>query len=173
MTQRTPSPTAKSLGNARIRTTRAIAGARISTRATVRASSLVTHTCPPLARTRAVGAAQPGRRYCGDQQQRSADEEQHGRSAARSGSPERGRTRRWLQRGILCQDRSLQLPERGPWLDAELVDQRAASRLVALERVDLTAGAVQREHQLRLEALAPRVLSHQRFELGDQRSVLS
>ena len=53
-----------------------------------------------------------------------------------------------------------------------LVDQRAAGRPVVLERGSLAAGAIQREHQLKVEALAQGVLAHQRFELGDQRTML-
>src|ERR687898_1021099 len=121
-----------------------------------------------------AAAAQQGRgqrRY--QQEPGAADQEGRGRSAAGGGSPERTGTWRWPQRGILCQDRPLQLPERRAWLDPQLIDQRAASRLVALERVGLAAAPVQREHQLQVEALANRVLAHQRFELADQRRVLA
>ena len=50
-------------------------------------------------------------------------------------------------------------------LDPELLDQLPARVLVRLQRVGLPVGAVEREHQLRAQALAVRVLVDQPLEL--------
>ena len=52
----------------------------------------------------------------------------------------------------------MQLAQPRARLDAELVDQRAAGRLVGLERVGLAAGPVERHEQLAPQALAQRLL---------------
>ena len=77
------------------------------------------------------------------------------------------RRRRILERGILAQDRLLELSERLPRLHRELVDQRPSRLLEGLERLRLTAAPVQGEHQLTLKPLAERVLADEDFELGD------
>src|SRR5262249_46361908 len=53
-------------------------------------------------------------------------------------------------------------------LDAELIDERAARLVVALERVRLTAGAVEREHQLAPQPLPERELIDERLEFADE-----
>ena len=60
------------------------------------------------------------------------------------------------------------LPQRGPGVDAELVDQRPAGVVERRERVRLAAGVVEREHQLRAEPLAQRMAGDLRLELADQ-----
>ena len=79
-----------------------------------------------------------------------------------------GRGRRRIQRGVLLEDGLLQLPQPRARLDAELADERAARRLVCLERIGLATGPVQRHQQLRAQALAQRVLGDQRLELGHE-----
>jgi hypothetical protein len=62
------------------------------------------------------------------------------------------------QRAVLVQDQALQLLELPGRLEAELVGQVGAGLLVDPQRLGLPAGAVEREHVLRAEALAHRVL---------------
>ena len=70
--------------------------------------------------------------------------------------------------GVLGEHGLLDLPQRGPRVDAELLGQDRARPLVRAQRVGLTARPVQRGHELGPEALAERILLHQRFELTDQ-----
>ena len=88
-----------------------------------------------------------------------------GRAAA-----ERRRRRRVgdgeLERRVVAEDRLLELLQRLARVEAELVDERGARVLVGGERVGLAAGAVEREHQQAAQALAQRVLAHERLELG-------
>ena len=68
----------------------------------------------------------------------------------------------------MSQDRLLELAQRTAGLDTELLDEDVAQILVRGERLGLTAGAIQRKHQLRTQALAQRMLAHERLELADQ-----
>ena len=72
-----------------------------------------------------------------------------------------------LELGLLHQDRPLEPLQRGARVDPQLLDERAPCLLVALERIGLPAGAVEGQHELGQEALAHRVLGHQRLELAD------
>ena len=92
------------------------------------------------------------------------------RRASRGLGPRAGpRTRSGqVQARILTEDAQLELPERRPGVDAELLDQRPASALERVQRVGLPAAAVQREHQLAAQALAKRVLRDERLELRHQ-----
>ena len=56
-------------------------------------------------------------------------------------------------------------------LDPELLDEDLACLAISLQRIALAAAAVQREHQLRVQSLAPRVLAGQLLELTDQLGV--
>ena len=58
-----------------------------------------------------------------------------------------------------------------PGLDADLLDQRSARLAVRLQRLGLAAGAVEREHPLRVQALAQRLLRQQRLQLGQHLAV--
>src|SRR5581483_10433189 len=78
-----------------------------------------------------------------------------------------GRGRREIERRILTEDRALELPELAARLDPEPVDERAAGRLVGLERLGLAPGAVEHEHQLAAEALAQRLGGDETLELAD------
>ena len=71
------------------------------------------------------------------------------------------------------QDRPLEVLQGRPGLDSELVHQRRSRVPVALKRVGLTPGAVEREHQLPLQALAQRMLVNKRLELADQRLAIA
>ena len=55
------------------------------------------------------------------------------------------------------EDRLVEVMELGAWLDPELLDEHLARVPVGLQGVGLAAAAIQREHQLRVQALAPRV----------------
>jgi hypothetical protein len=77
-----------------------------------------------------------------------------------------------IQRGILCQDRSLELLKRPPRLEPEPLDQFAASIPIGLQRAGLAPAAVQREHQLAAQPLAQRMLANERLKLAHQPRVL-
>ena len=62
----------------------------------------------------------------------------------------------------------LELLERPPRLEAQLVHERAPRVLVGLERLGLTAGAVEGEHELRAHPLPVRVRRREPLELADQ-----
>ena len=72
------------------------------------------------------------------------------------------------QRAVLVQDQALQLLELPARLEAELVGQVGARLPVGPQSLGLPAGAVEREHVLRAEALAHRVLLAQHFQFGDE-----
>ena len=83
----------------------------------------------------------------------------------------RGTAGRRAQRGVLREDLLLQLLQRRAGLDAELVDELAAALLEDIERLGLTPGSIQGEHQLRPAALAVRLDPNERLELGDHLGV--
>jgi len=58
------------------------------------------------------------------------------------------------QRLVLAQDRPLELLQRRPGLDPELIDEQLPPGPVGLERLGLPPGAVEREHQLGARPLA-------------------
>ncbi len=58
-----------------------------------------------------------------------------------------------VERRILVEHAALEPLQLGPGLDAELVHEDRASAAVGLQRVGLAARAVQREHQVRVQAL--------------------
>src|SRR5262249_25496581 len=72
---------------------------------------------------------------------------------------------------ILAEDRQLELPERRPGLDAEIVDEGRARRLERRERVRLPARAVEREHQLPAQTLAQRMLLDELIELWNELAI--
>ena len=84
------------------------------------------------------------------------------------GGPRGDRRLRQVELGILAQDGLVQLAQLAARLDAELLDQVAARCLVDLERVGVAAGAVEREHELGVGALAQRLLPGQRLELAHE-----
>ncbi len=71
----------------------------------------------------------------------------------------------------MAQDGLLELIERRPWLDAELLDKRAARCLERLERIGLPAAAVEGQHELDAQTLPQRMLRDQRLELRDEVAV--
>ena len=69
-----------------------------------------------------------------------------------------------------CAFEALQLVAR---LEPELLVKQLAGVAVRSERLGLPAAAVQRQHEQRADALAQRVLLHERLELGDELGVSS
>ena len=79
---------------------------------------------------------------------------------------------RWRsERRVLIQDRAVELLQRRAGVDPELLEEPLAGVGVDGERLGLPARAVEREHQLAVEALAERVCPRQRLQLGDERVV--
>jgi hypothetical protein len=74
---------------------------------------------------------------------------------------------------VLVQDRLMQLAQRAPRLDPELLDQRRARGLVGLERIRLAPGAIEGEHQLCVQPLAQRMPGGERLEPTDDSGVLA
>ena len=66
---------------------------------------------------------------------------------------------------------ALKLPELATRFEPELVGQQHSSSLVGVERVGLTAGAIERKHELGTEVFAERMLVHERLEFADDRRV--
>src|SRR4051812_34750616 len=85
----------------------------------------------------------------------------------RSGAHRRGRVQRW----ILREHCGLEPPQLGPRVEAELVAEDRAALLEHTERVGLSTGSVQRDHQQRPELLPQRMLVHERFQLDDRAGV--
>ena len=72
---------------------------------------------------------------------------------------------------VLAQDRLVQPPQLRAGLDAHALDERRPGLPVRLQRVRLAAGAVQREHPLRVQRLPQRLLEHEPLELADHLAV--
>ena len=68
----------------------------------------------------------------------------------------------------MAEDLQLELLQRRPRLEAELLDQRPAPSLKRVQRVGLPAAAIQRQHQLAAQPLSEHVLGDQRLELRHQ-----
>ena len=75
--------------------------------------------------------------------------------------------------GILVEHLPFECLQLGAGLDPEALDERLAGGAVRGERVGLPPRPVEREHLLRAEALAVRVLHHERVQLVDQVGVAS
>ncbi len=80
---------------------------------------------------------------------------------------------RWRQRRVLTEDRPLEVLQRRPRIDAELVDEHGAGGSIGVECVLLPTRAVEREDLLLTEPFAVGLLRDQLFELGEQRVVLT
>ncbi len=76
--------------------------------------------------------------------------------------------RRRPERGILVQDRLLELSKRSSWHESKLIAQRGLSLPERLQRVRLSTASVQREHELAAEPLAQRMSRHKVLELGNE-----
>ena len=78
-----------------------------------------------------------------------------------------------VERRVLAQDRVVQALQLGRRLDPDLVDQRPPGVAVGLQRLGLAPAPVQREHPLRVQPLAQRVLRQQRVDLADDLLVVA
>src|SRR5262249_34031167 len=74
------------------------------------------------------------------------------------GGHDRRRTLRQADPGVVPENPALQILQLGARLDGELVDEVRTTVGKDPERVGLPAGTVEREHQLRVEPLAERVI---------------
>ena len=83
----------------------------------------------------------------------------------------RRRPGRRVELGRLVEHLLLQPPQLLARLEPQLVGQEAARVAVDRQRVGLAARAVEREHELRAQALAQRVRRHELLQLGDQLGV--
>ncbi len=75
--------------------------------------------------------------------------------------------------GVLTQNRLLEAAQTLAWLEPELVVQLLAQRAVDAESFRLPAAAVEREHQLLLEALAQRVAPGEHRQLRQERATVA
>ena len=64
---------------------------------------------------------------------------------------------RQVERGVVPENGRLQLPSRGAGVQAQVVDQIPAQAPVGCQGLRLLAGAVQRQHELGVQPLTPRV----------------
>src|SRR5262249_39710959 len=80
----------------------------------------------------------------------------------------RARRPRQVERGVVLQDRALEVLQRAARLESELFRKDLAGLPVDLERVGLASRPVKREHQLPAQALLERVRLCQSFELRDE-----
>ena len=76
--------------------------------------------------------------------------------------------RRTGELGIVRKDSTFDLLQLRSGLEPELLREPASGTLIGLECVALASGAVQGQHELTDRALAQRVRSDERFELGDE-----
>ena len=80
---------------------------------------------------------------------------------------------RRLERGVLTEDRLLELAQLCPRLEPQLLVERAPSVAIGLERVSLPASAVEGEHELCARALVEGMLGDRRLQLGDELGVVA
>ena len=80
------------------------------------------------------------------------------------------RLRLWRgeQRRVLVEDALLERLQLGTRVDPELVDERPLRRAIGVERVLLPAGAVEGEHELRVQPFAVGMLGDQRGQAADE-----
>ena len=71
-----------------------------------------------------------------------------------------------VERRILAQDGALEVAKRCARLEPELTAEHVPGTPVGIERLRLTPGAIQREHEEPAELLAKRVLADEALELG-------
>jgi hypothetical protein len=95
----------------------------------------------------------------------------HRRAGPLVGRPRQLHHRRWVEGGVTPQDRPLELLQRPPRLESELLDEGVAALAIDVERLGLATRPVEREHQLSPEAFSKRLLSHEQLQLGDELGV--
>ena len=150
-----PRPTSSSRCAARRSLARPSAPGRRATRHARRSARV------PAGRRRAARPARPDRpsrcSSCGTTRIASP--------ARRAGSSSRCRGE--VERGVLREDRPLEALEQRARLETELLEEHGPPVAVVLERLGLPPGAVERDHQLRAEPVAERVLARNGLELAD------
>ena len=120
-------------------------------------------------RKRRVGCGSPPLRVLGVGDRREVCEEDGDQLSLTR--PERrcsNRRRARVELGLLIQDRAFESLQRRAGLEAELVGQRVARRAVRVERLCLSACAVEREHQLAAQPFPQGMLCRERLQLGDE-----
>ena len=85
--------------------------------------------------------------------------------------PRRRRRGSELERGVVREDRPLKRLQPLGRIEPEGLDEELPRRTVDLERVRLSSGTVEREHQLAAWPLVQRMLSDERLELGHEPGV--
>src|SRR5947209_11956285 len=78
---------------------------------------------------------------------------------------------RWVRRHGVLQDLGLERRERGAGLKTQLLGQPDTDPLIDIERLRLTPGAVEGEHQLCREVLPRWLLDQQALEFPDDGGV--
>jgi hypothetical protein len=78
---------------------------------------------------------------------------------------------RELEGRIVRENLALKLLELATRFEPKLVGQQRSSSLVDVERICLTAGAIERKHELRAEAFSERMLADERLDVADDRRV--
>ena len=73
-----------------------------------------------------------------------------------------------VERLIVGKDGPVQLPQRFPGIDAELVGEQVTGMPVGGERLGLAAAAIQRQHELALQPLPQGMLPGQVLQLGGE-----
>ena len=134
---------------------------------------------PPTRSARGTPArGLPGQRLCKRQDGIQArgllrDGEDRPLGRRRLGGSDAGVFRQQVERGVLTENRTLQILQRLGRLDTELVHENAARLLVGAERLGLPSGAIESEYELPAEPLAQRMLGDERLELGNERCALA
>ena len=75
---------------------------------------------------------------------------------------------RSIERRVLAEDPAFELLDLGRWVDAELIHQGRAQPPVRRQRIRLSAGSIERKHQLAPQPFAKRVFDDERAEFGRQ-----
>ena len=96
-----------------------------------------------------------------------------GRGGTATGRGRRRLGQQQVERRILREHRALELLQLATGLEPEVLHQRPPGVAERVERLGLAAGSVEREHQLRVEPLAVRVLGDQRLQLAGHGDVLT
>ena len=86
----------------------------------------------------------------------------------RAMNPWADRPFRWIELGVLSQDRTLERLQRASRLETKLLAKRPARLLVRLECLRLPARAIKGEHELCTKTLAQRMLANEGFEFGNE-----
>ncbi len=126
------------------------------------------HLVGGIARERLSQRKQPFQRVVGE-----GDDEDRAVGIAPDRLCGGGGALRSTERRVVAQNGPLELLQRAPRLDAELLDQRRAQGAEGLERLRLAAASVEGEHLQPAQALPERVRGHQRVDLPQHGGVVA